>query len=176
MASMQTQQSPANYRHIARTAEFVLPSSGILRVSRWRQSSIEPNCELPECRYLEQFWLGILGPTSTWLARHLARMVLTLPEACAAFRDSDGGRDIEYSVDIAELGARLGVSAEPLHNSVLSRAFKRLVMFNFAAPSSSDSSALVVRTQTTQVPDRLVARMHPVTSPNAPAVHTWRTY
>lgn len=150
---MQTQQQSTRRRAVTRTREYVLPPSGYLNVVPWRQASIARPCPLSDCRYFEQFWLGILGPTATWLARHLSRLVMTEPV--------DSTSPVGTTVDISELGARLGVSAHPLHESVLSRAINRLVMFNLVAPSDTDSSTLVVRTNTPRVSDRLVARMHP---------------
>ncbi|MFM8870428.1 MAG: hypothetical protein ACKOFD_02480 [Actinomycetota bacterium] len=153
MTSMQTQQQTMSGRATARTCEFLLPSTGLITVAPWRQASITRSCPLAECRYLEQFWLGILGPTATWLARHLSRLVMAQSEVNTSH--------VGITVDISELGARLGVSTQPLHDSVLSRAINRLIMFNFAAPSGSDESVLEMRTTAPRVSDRLVARMHP---------------
>ena len=150
---MQTQNQSTSARASIRTCEYLLPSSGVFTVAPWRQTSIAQSCPLAECQYLERFWLGILGPTATWLARHLTRLVIAQPEVNTS--------EVGTTIDVSELGARLGVSIQPLHDSVLSRAINRLVMFNFAVPSGIDSSILEVRTYAPRVSDRLVARMHP---------------
>jgi hypothetical protein len=153
MTAMQTQKEPTRGRGLPHTCAYRFPPSGLITVTPWRQASIFRPCPLADCRYLEEFWLGILGPTATWLARHLSRLVVT---------QSDADRSqLGVTVDISELGARLGVSSRPLHDSVLVRGINRLVMFNFVTPTGVDKSALAVRASTPRVSDRLVARMHP---------------
>jgi hypothetical protein len=150
---MQTQRPAKRMRGATDTCAYTLPPSGLVAVTPWRQVNISGACPLAECRYLEDFWLGILGPTATLLARHLSRLVTTQADTSSS--------PTGITVDVAELGARLGVSTQPLHDSVLSRAINRLVMFKLVIPSRNDDAVLAVRTSTPRLSDRLVTRLHP---------------
>lgn len=68
--------------------------------------------------YVERFWLGILGPTATWLLRRLAFGLERYP----------GG----YEVDLCELGASVGVAWSSGHSGPLNRALARCIMFGVA--------------------------------------------
>ena len=43
-----------------------------LHVVRWHDPLIDQLGYDPRSRYVEQFWLGVLGPSTTLLIRHLA--------------------------------------------------------------------------------------------------------
>src|ERR1044072_7549640 len=48
------------------------PSVTILPVRPWPDSVIDALGHDPRSAYVERFWLGILGPSTTWLLRYLA--------------------------------------------------------------------------------------------------------
>ncbi len=152
---MRTEHQPVRARTPTRPTVYALPPSGLLTITAWRHAIVTPSCDLATCTYLERFWLGILGPTATWLARYLSRVIT----------DANCRPDppVALSIDWHELSARLGVSAQPLHDSVLARAFNRLIMFNFATTLGQVGvPCLAVRTTAPRVPDRLLSRLHPV--------------
>ena len=155
MTTMRTEHQPARTRTPSRPTVYALPPSGLLTITAWRHAIVTPSCDLATCTYLERFWLGILGPTATWLTRYLSRVITD------ANRRPDP--PVARSIDWHELSARLGVSAHPLHDSVLSRAVNRLIMFNFATTlDHAGEPCLAVRRTAPRIPERLLDRLHPV--------------
>ena len=63
-----------------------------LAIRPWSDPVIDRVGHDPRSAYVEKFWLGILGPSTTWLLRHLAGeldlhpdgFVLSLPECATA--------------------------------------------------------------------------------------------
>ncbi len=68
--------------------------------------------------YVEQFWLGILGPTATWLVRRLVAGFDHYPEG--------------YELDLVETALALGTTYQPGRESPFTRALDRLEMFGIA--------------------------------------------
>ena len=44
----------------------------IVTVRPWIDPVVDDDGHDPRSRYVEQFWLGVLGPTATWLIRRFA--------------------------------------------------------------------------------------------------------
>ena len=72
----------------------------------------------PRSRYVEHFWLGVLGPTATWLLR---RLVAGLDRA------PDG-----YEIDLDVTARAMGMSYRPGRSSPFSKALQRCTMFGLA--------------------------------------------
>jgi hypothetical protein len=68
--------------------------------------------------YVELFWLGILGPTSTWLLRRLVTGLDAFPEG--------------YELDLAETATALGLSLTAGVHSPFGKALNRCIMFGMA--------------------------------------------
>lgn len=68
--------------------------------------------------YVEIFWLGILGPTATWLLRRLAVVAVAHP---------DGHR-----LDARDTATALGLGGDVGRAAAFNRALQRLVMFGLA--------------------------------------------
>lgn len=66
--------------------------------------------------YAEKYWLPVLGPTATWMARRLASSLA----------------DDAVTLDMAELGSALGVGIGTGANCPLVRALARLCRFGVA--------------------------------------------
>src|SRR4051794_22153202 len=49
-----------------------VPTGDSVRIVPWIDRLIDPLGHDPRSLYVEQFWLGILGPSTTWLLRRLA--------------------------------------------------------------------------------------------------------
>jgi hypothetical protein len=74
----------------------------------------------PRSPYVEHFWLGILGPSTTLLMRRLA----------AAFDSCPDG----FELDLAETAGALGLSATAGRHSPFARTLQRCVQFGLAQP------------------------------------------
>jgi hypothetical protein len=92
--------------------------------------------------YLEQCWTPVLGPSSVLLLR---RMTALWREAAPA------------TVDVAELGAQLGLGHGGSKHSPIARTIERVVRFRFA--SWSAPGVLDVYTEVSPLPPRQLERV-----------------
>ncbi len=90
-----------------------------LVVRPWIDPVVESIGYEPASRYVELFWLGVLGPSATWLLR---RMV----DGFAAYPDG-------YELDLVETAAALGLSFTPGRHGPFPRALQRCVLFGMAS-------------------------------------------
>lgn len=95
-------------------SSLALPHDGIVDVLRWPDTHATTHGHRIDDEYTELFWLPILGPTSTWLLRRLARGLLELPNG--------------YSCNLSDLARSLGVSYST-NSGAFPRALSRCVMF-----------------------------------------------
>lgn len=72
----------------------------------------------PRSDYVERYWLGILGPSTTWLLRHLVDGLERHPTG--------------FTLDMAETAARIGIGFQGGRHSPFSRALGRLIQFDLA--------------------------------------------
>ena len=94
-----------------------------LHVVRWHDPLIDQLGHDPRSRYVERFWLGVLGPSTTLLLRHLAEAL-----------DLGGG---VAHVDLIDVAGRLGLGHRGGRNSPLARSIQRAIRFGAARPSGS---------------------------------------
>jgi hypothetical protein len=78
----------------------------------------------PRSTYVEEYWLGLLGPSTTWLLRRMA----------AGFEYSPEGFDL----DLSETARSLGLGDRSGRNSPFLRAVNRTVQFGLAQLSGPD--------------------------------------
>jgi hypothetical protein len=126
-----------------------------VRVAPWPDPVVDRRGHDPRSAYVEQFWLGVLGPTATWLMRRLV----------AGFdRQPDG-----YELDVAGTARSLGLSISKGVASPFNKAVERCVMFGLVQRRSA--SWLVRR----RVP--VVSQRHLVRLPDdlQSAHHQWTT-
>ena len=116
-----------------------------VRVVPWPDPVIDRLGYDPRSLYVETFWLGILGPTSTWLLRHIA----------IGFDDHPGGFDL----DAAETARALGLGDRVSRNSPIRRAMARCVKFETARHEGID--ALGVRRRLAPLPRRYLIQLPP---------------
>jgi hypothetical protein len=97
----------------------------------------------PRTMYVERFWLGILGPSATWLMRHLASGLDASPDG--------------FELDLDECATALGLGRRPGANGVFPRTLARCCQFGatrFLAPTN-----LQVRRKLPPLTRRQVARL-----------------
>lgn len=94
-----------------------------LHVVRWHDPLIDQLGHDPRSRYVETFWLGVLGPSTTLLLRHLADAL-------------DAGGGVAH-VDLIDVAGRLGLGHRGGRNSPLARSIQRAIRFGAARPSGA---------------------------------------
>jgi hypothetical protein len=111
-------------------------------VRPWVDALVDEDGFDPRSRYVEIFWLGVLGPTATWLLR---RLVAGLE------RSPDG-----YELDLDATAQAMGLSFTSGRSSPFSKALQRCVMFGLAHPIDG---GLAVRRRVPPVSFRHLRRM-----------------
>lgn len=91
---------------------------GKLRICAWPDPVIDTLGHDPRSAYVETYWLGILGPSTTWLARRLVAGLEARPEG--------------YDLDLAECARCLGLGDRGGRHSPFRRAIVRLTQFDLA--------------------------------------------
>lgn len=114
-----------------------------LRVVAWPDQVIDHLGHDPRSWYVEQFWLPLLGPTSTWFLRRVA----------AGLDMADGGLTLERE----ETARALGLGGRRGRHSPFARAVSRCVTFEVAR--WQDANVLAVRRKVPPLPRRYVLRL-----------------
>ena len=96
----------------------------VLHVRPWPDDVLDHLGHEPRSTYVEEYWLGILGPSTTWLLRRFA----------AGFEYSPQGFDL----DLAETARSLGLGDRSGRHSPFLRAINRTVQFGLAQLSGPD--------------------------------------
>ncbi|MDH3755612.1 MAG: hypothetical protein OEU32_17245 [Acidimicrobiia bacterium] len=118
------------------------PLPDILTVLPWHDPVVDHRGHDPRAGYVEQFWLGILGPSASWLLRRLT----------TAFDDDPDG----FVISPADLAAELGLGRGIGGNAPITRTIDRLCMFGMAQRSGDE---LMVRRRVPSLDRRQVARL-----------------
>lgn len=114
------------------------PAPETIRIVGWPDPVIDRLGYDPRSLYVETFWLGILGPTCTWLMRRFA----------AGLDDDPDGFDL----DLADTARALGLGDRPGRQSPFRRALARCVTFEMARRQGS--TTLAVRRRIPPMPRR----------------------
>ena len=130
------------------------PAPPTVRIVPWTDPVVDDAGVDPRSRYVEMFWLGVLGPTATWLLR---RLVAGLD------REPDG-----YDLDLHATARAMGLSYNAARSSPFSKALQRCVMFGLAHPVDQ---GLAVRRRIPHVTLRHLQRMP---EPLQAAHHEWQ--
>jgi hypothetical protein len=125
------------------TTEFSPPDT--LYIRPWPDDVIDSFGFDPRSAYVETYWLGILGPSTTWLLR---RLVAGLE------RNPDG-----YPISLAETARSLGLRDRGGRSSPFVRAVSRTIRFELATPEGPD--VLAVRRKVPPLAQRQVDRLSP---------------
>ena len=118
------------------------PATRCIMVRSWLDPVVDDDGFDPRSRYVEVFWLGVLGPTATWLIR---RLVAGLE------RSPDG-----YELDLQATARAMGLSYTSGRSSPFSKALQRCVMFGLAHPIDG---GLAVRRRIPPISFRPLRRM-----------------
>jgi hypothetical protein len=125
---------------------FASPS---LPIRPWADDVIDTLGHDPRSIYVEQFWLGILGPSTTWLLRRIAASFEVHPEG--------------FPLALAETAREIGLGDKGGRHSPFVRAVVRCCQFDLARPAADGAAGLEVRRflpplnrrQVVRLPDRL---------------------
>lgn len=129
-----------------RTHNVVLPDDGILDIIPWRDPVIEQCGYEMRSRYVELFWLGILGPTSTWFLRRCVDNFDEHPDGFRAHLDDFAGA--------------LGLSYTHGRHTPFARAVQRCMMFGMAQHvQRRNFPTIAVRTSVPPLPSRHLTRL-----------------
>jgi hypothetical protein len=118
------------------------PLPAAVHVMPWHDPVVDRRGHDPRSVYVEQFWLGVLGPTATWLLRRLA----------AGFDHQPDG----YVLDVAGAARSLGLSITKGTASPFNKAVTRCVMFGLV---QRRSEAWLVRRRVPLVSQRHLGRL-----------------
>lgn len=126
----------------------VLPATTIdsLTIRPWPDDVIDALGHDPRSAYVETYWLGILGPSTTWLIRLLVAGLEAHPAG--------------FELPLAETATRLGLGNKGGRHSPFMRALGRCVQFDLAQPHGD--TVLAVRRKVPPLNRRQVMRL-PVT-------------
>ena len=128
--------------HRRRVPHAVAAESAVLMIRAWIDPVVDESGHDPRSRYVEQFWLGVLGPTATWLLRRLVAGLEQWPDG--------------YEIDLDVTAQAMGMSYRPGRSSPFSKALQRCTMFGLAHQTSD---GIAVRRRIPAVAHRHLRRM-----------------
>lgn len=120
-----------------------VPPLETLTIRPWPDPVIDALGHDPRSRYVEDYWLGILGPSTTWLLRRLV----------ASFEASPDG----FELPLADTARCLGLGDKGGRHSPFMRTLARLVQFDLA--QHQGDSVLAVRRKVPPLNRRQVQRL-----------------
>jgi hypothetical protein len=137
------------WRHHLRPAPVLVPLD-TLTVNPWPDQVIDAVGQHPCSPYVEHFWLGVLGPSTTFLLRHLVTGLDAAPDG--------------YELPLAVTARRLGLGDKGGKHSPFMRSIGRLVQFELADLDGDDGldpgiSQLRVRRRVPPLNRRQVSRL-----------------
>ena len=120
-----------------------LTEGATMGIVPWLDPVADPHGVHPCSRYVELYWLGIIGPSTTWLLRRLSY-------GLEVHRDG-------FELDLSETARSLGLGERMGKNSPFRRALLRLCTFELARAHGPGSMA--VRTRNPPLPLRHLCRL-----------------
>ena len=117
----------------------------VLPIRPWPDGVIDALGHDPRSPYVERFWLGILGPSTTWLLRHLATGLDASPDG--------------FDLDLAQAAQSLGLGSKGGRHSPFIRALSRCCQFDVAEARADGS--LAVRRKLPPLNRRQIVRLPP---------------
>lgn len=117
----------------------------ILTIVPWPDPPTDRSGHDPRSRYVEHFWLPIVGPSTVLLLRRMAMTFDLKPTG--------------FSLELDELSRSLGLGRHSSPNSSLTRTLRRLCQFGLARSNKDDK--LAIRRRLPAVAHHHVARLPP---------------
>ena len=117
--------------------------SDLLTVVPWPDDVIDALGHDPRSNYVETYWLGTLGPSTTWLLRRLVAGLDTEPNG--------------YDLSLSETATALGLGNKGGRHSPFVRALSRCVQFDMA--QAQGDTVLAVRRKLPPLNRRQVMRL-----------------
>jgi hypothetical protein len=126
-------------------SSLVTFTSDTLTVRPWADDVIDRLGFDPRSPYVERFWLGILGPSTTWLLRRIATEFDARPEG--------------FDLPLAETARCLGLGDRGGRHSPFLRSVNRTIQFGMA--TAVGSGELLVRRRVPPLARRQIDRLSP---------------
>lgn len=140
-----SQLSQVAGRHTTPTTPATAEAGDMIKVRSWVDPLVDDNGHDPRSGYVETFWLGVIGPTATWLLRRLATGLEQSPDG--------------FNLDLSATAKSMGLSYNAGRSSPFSRALQRCVMFGLA--HQLPDGGLAVRRHIPDVAHRHLRRLPP---------------
>jgi hypothetical protein len=118
-----------------------------LLVRPWTDEVIDSLGFDPRSPYVERFWLGVLGPSTTWLMRRIA----------AGFDQAPEG----FELPLGETARALGLGDRGGRHSPFLRTVNRMIQFELAQVLTPGAGELAVRRRVPPLSRRQTARLSP---------------
>jgi hypothetical protein len=118
-----------------------------LTVRPWADEVIDSLGFDPRSPYVERFWLGVLGPSTTWLLRRIA----------AGFDHHPDG----FEMSLGETARALGLGDRGGRHSPFLRTVNRMIQFELAQVVSPGAGELAVRRRLPPLSRRQTIRLSP---------------
>jgi hypothetical protein len=123
---------------------MIEPGATHLEIVAWRDEGIDAQGHDARSAYVERFWLGVVGPSCTWLLRLIAYGFDASPEG--------------FSLPLHDTARALGMGDRMGRSSPFVKAIVRLCQFDLAAPLPE---ALAVRAKLPWLSRRMIAALPP---------------
>ena len=117
-------------------------SGALVVITPWVDPVVDDDGHDPRSRYVEEFWLGVLGPTATWVLRRLV----------AGLEEHPNG----YRLDLMLTAKMMGLSFTPGRSSPFAKALQRCTMFGLAHQTGD---GLAVRRRVPSIAHRHLRRL-----------------
>ncbi len=114
----------------------------VIKLLPWADEDSDMFGHDPRSAYVEQFWLGTLGPTTTWFLRHCVHLLESSETA---------------AIDVKDAALRLGIGHQGGIRSAMGRTVARACRFRAARPVGT--TTLAVRLRLPNVSPRQLQRM-----------------
>ena len=121
------------------------PVPATVAIRPWPDSVIDALGHDPRSSYVEHFWLGVLGPSTTWLLRRLATGLEASPAG--------------FDLPLADTAQSLGLGAKGGRHSPFMRALGRCCQFDLA--EARPGGVLAVRRKLPPLSRRQLVRLPP---------------
>ena len=87
----------------------------------WADPVVDERGHDPRSSYVERYWLGVIGPTATWIMRRFADEFDRAPDG--------------FTIDLEHTATSMGLSFNRGAHSPFGKALHRCVMFGLAMPT-----------------------------------------